>query len=63
MSTPKPRIRPKPDPCRQRSESSRRSPSYEPEESAPRDPFSEHTAVMEEEPAGRVIFQEDDCLR
>ena len=60
MSTPKPRIRPKPDPCRQRSESPR---LYDPEESAPRDPFAEHAAAMEEEPAGRVIFQEDDCLR
>lgn len=63
MSTPKPRIRPKPDPCRQRSAPPRRSPFYEAEESAPRAPFAEHALVMEEEPAGRVIFQEDDCLR
>lgn len=61
MSTPKPRIRPKADPCRQRSEQPPRAPLYD-RESAPRDPFAEHAAVIQEKPAGRVIFQEDDRL-
>jgi len=62
MSTPKPRIRPKADPCRQRSEPPRRDPLFEPAP-YPRDPFGEHDAAMREDPAGRVIFKEDDCLR
>ena len=62
MSTPKPRIRPKAEPCRHRSEQPPRAPLYDPE-SAPRDPFAEHAAVIEAKPASRVIFQEDDCLR
>lgn len=62
MSTPKPRIRPKADPCRQRSEPPPQAPLYEPD-SDPHDPFAEYAAVVEGQPASRVIFQEDDCLR
>lgn len=61
MSSPKPRIRPKADPCRQRSEPPLRDPPTYPE----RDPpvFAEQDAGREQTAPGRVIFQEDDCLR
>jgi hypothetical protein len=61
MSTPKPRIRPKADPHRQRNDSPPRDPASYPERD-PHDrlaelPFKGRSA------AERVIFQEDDCLR
>ena len=62
MSTPKPRIRPKADPCRQRSDPPLGAP-LDDRESDPRDPFPEYAAAVEGQPAGRVIFQEDDRLR
>jgi hypothetical protein len=62
MSTPKPRIRPKVDPYRQRSAPPVRDPLFEPAP-YPGDPLSEHDPGIEERPSGRVIFQEDDCLR
>ena len=60
MSTPKPRIRPKAEPCRQRSEPPRDAPSY-PEQDPP--VFAQRDPGTEQKPAERVIFQEDDCLR
>lgn len=61
MSSPKPRIRPKCDPYRQRSaQPLRDSPPY-PE----RDPpvFADCDPAAEQRPPEGVIFQEDDCLR
>jgi len=61
MSTPKPRIRPKAEPCRQRSEPPLRdSPAY-----AEHDPpvFTARDPGTEQKAPERVIFQEDDCLR
>ena len=60
MSTPKPRIRPKADRYRARSEPSRDPPSY-PERDPPA--FTERDPSVEPKPPERVIFQEDDCLR
>jgi hypothetical protein len=61
MSSPKPRIRPKAEPCRQRSEPPLRDPPSYPE----RDPpvFGERDPGTEQKPAEGVVFQEDDCLR
>ena len=61
MSTPKPRIRPKAEPYRGWSEQPLRDPPSHPE----RDPpvFTEQDPGAGHEPAERVIFQEDDCLR
>jgi len=61
MSTPKPRIRPKADPYRQRSEQPREPPS--PPERHPGDPFIERNRGIERNGPARVMFQEDDCLR
>lgn len=60
MSSPKPRIRPKAEPCRQRSEPSLRDPLLYLE----RDPpvFAEPDPG-EQIPAERVLFQEDDRLK
>ena len=61
MSTPKPRIRPKAEPCRQRSEAPLRDPPAYPEGDPP--PFMEYDPGAEPEPAEPVLFQEDDRLR
>ena len=60
MSSPKPRIRPKPEPCRHRGEPPLRDPPLYPE----RDPpvFAERDPA-EQMPAERILFQEDDCLK
>lgn len=61
MSTPKPRIRPKADPHRQRSEPALRDPPTYPE----RDPpiFTERDPPTGRKAAERVVFHEDDRLR
>ncbi|HXS21291.1 MAG TPA: hypothetical protein VN735_08650 [Steroidobacteraceae bacterium] len=61
MSSPKPRIRPKADPYRQRSDLPLRDPPTHPV----RDPpvFAEQDPGTKQKPPERVIFQEDDCLR
>jgi hypothetical protein len=61
MSNPKPRIRPKTEPCRERSEPPLRDPPSYPE----RDPpvFAERDPGTEQRPTEPVVFQEDDCLR
>ena len=61
MSTPKPRIRPKADPCHPTSEPPRDPPS--PPERDPDLLFREHDRGTERKAAERVVFQEDDCLR
>lgn len=61
MNAPKPRIRPKADPQRYRSDGPLSDPPFCPD----RDPpvFSERDPGTEQKPPARVIFQEDDCLR
>jgi hypothetical protein len=61
MSSPKPHIRPKAEPCRQRSEPPLRDPPSYPE----RDPpvYAERDPGTEQKPAEGVVFHEDDCLR
>ena len=61
MSIPKPRIRPKAEPCRQRSEPPLRDPPVYEERDPP--PFMERDPDTEPRPAGPVLFQEDDRLR
>ena len=61
MSTPKPRIRPKADPCRARSEPPLHDPPSYPERDSPA--FTERDPGGEPKPPERVIFHEDDCLR
>ena len=60
MSTPKPRIRPKADPCRQQGEPPLRDPPLYPE----RDPpvFAERDPGTEPAAPEKVIFLENDCL-
>lgn len=61
MSTPKPRIRPKAEPCRQWSGPPMRDAPSHPERDLP--PFTERDSDARHEAEERVIFQEDDCLR
>jgi hypothetical protein len=59
MSAPKPRIRPKDEPCRPQGGLPSRDPPAYPERDPPA--FTEHD--MERKPDERVLFHEDDCLR
>jgi hypothetical protein len=61
MSSPKPRIRPKPESGRGQDERPMRDPPSHPE----RDPpvFTERDPGAEQNATRRVIFHEDDCLR
>ena len=61
MSSSKPRIRPKADPCRQRSEPPLRDPRPYPEHDPP--VYPEREPGTEQRPPEQVIFQEDDYLR
>lgn len=61
MSTPKPRIRPKAEPYRQRNELPPRDPPAYPERDPPA--FAQRDPGTEQRPPEQVVFQEDDCLR
>jgi len=61
MSIPKPRIRPKAQPCRQRGEPPLHDPPVYQESDPP--PFVEYDPDAEPMPAEPVLFQEDDRLR
>jgi hypothetical protein len=61
MSTPKPRIRPKAGPHRERSGRPPADPPAFPDYDPP--VFTARDPVMERKTPERVVFQEDDCLR